>query len=59
MTCLAALGTEWGGQKAQDGGQTIGPPVGPNNLRSYLALTRPWATAIEYVKGCSVTSKLS
>lgn len=36
-------------------GQTIGPPVGPNNLRSYLALANPRMTTVDYTKAYSVT----
>lgn len=55
MTYLVALRMKLGGQKAQNGGQTIGPLVGPNNFQSYLALTRSRATAVDYMKVCSVT----
>jgi len=54
MTYAVLLRRGRGGQKVQGGGQTIGPPVGPN-LRSYLALTYSWATTVDYPKACCVT----
>ena len=48
-----------GGRRGKNGGQTIGPLVGPNNLQSYLALTHSRAATVHSVKACDVARKLS